>query len=360
MGRTKEIVEKYGLRDICAVRGVVGQKMDEDCIQAFIDGDPSGNGKYLDWMILQAGGGKERLDKSVTQWEAGDHGEQPVRDTLRKTYIEDAVKGYIDDDDKRVSPVTEEVAIAQWEESGEQFFRGQHVYGDEEYVLTGFGFYRSWPGHNAHYEQIVQSVSRFHRYQSKLKSLSKSVDLNAASYPNLRDLQAALADITFLEIKNHLDYDTVFEDENLTVICPFNIGASMKFGHQKWCTANESMFKTAIAGSGPNRWKEYAKDAALYYCRFHARATVEHEVGVGKVSDVAQVAIQAPFKGSLSSWKFFDTTDSSLVEREASGKIGVELGFQASKSWRQALDAVTAHYKRYPKSRLNLEFVVRK
>lgn len=350
MGRIKDVIDKYGLREVTSVRGVLGQKMDEDCIQQFIDGDPSGNGKYLDWMILQAGGGKERLDKSLLQWEKGDHGDQPVRDTLRRRYIEDAVAGYKDENGKHVPPVTEAEAIRLWEEKDEQLFRDYHVYGDEEYTLTGFGFYRSWPGNNSHYEQIIQAVSRFHRYQQKLKSMEKSVDLNVINYPNLRNLQEVLADITFLEIKNELCHDIVFEDDNLVVICPFNIGSSMKFGHQKWCTANESMFKTACAGAGPNRWKEYAKDAALYYCRFKASRAE---------TAISQVAIQAPFKSNTGTWKFFDTADTSHSESEASGMISEGIGFKGMKSWRHALDAVTAHHKSYPKSKLNLEFVVK-
>jgi len=355
MGRMQDIIDKYGLRDTCSVRGVIGQKMDAECIQMFIACDPSGIGKYLDWMLLQAGGGMERLTKSIAQWEKGDHGEQPVRDTLRKHYIEDAVSGYIDDVGNRVNPVTESVAVVQWDEFGEAFFRNQHIYGDEEYALTGFGFYRAWPGHNSLYEQIVQTVGRFHRYQQKLKSLDKSIDLNKSSYPNLRDLQEALADITFLEVKNHIDFDKVYEDERLEVICPFNIGASLVYGHQKWCTANESMFKTACAAAGPNRWKEYAKDSALYYCRFKARVVVLNE----NANTYRQIAIQAPFNGVASTWKYFDTGDASHTEGDIFGLIRSSFGHFADEAFTHALMAVEAHHRHYPKSRLNLEFVVR-
>lgn len=358
MGRIKDVIEKYGLRDSTSVRGVSGQKMDEDCIQAFVEGDPSGTGKYLDWMFFQAGGGKEKYDKSLTQWEKGDHGEQPIRDTLRKNYIEEAVAGYKNEKGEYVPPVTEDEATRKWEEKDEQRFRNYHIYGDEEYTLTGFGFARSWPGNNALYEQIVQAVQRFHRYQAKLKSMEKSTDLSVSNYPNLRNLLEALADITFLEIKDHLDHDVVFEDENLIVVCPYNIGSSMKFGHIKWCSANESMFKQAVAGAGPNRWKEYAKDSALYYCRFKMTPSTF----ANKASDtpVMQVAIQAQHKGPKSGWKFFDTNDAAHSESDISGMIGEAIGFKGAKAWRMALDRVESHFKSYPKSRVNLEFVVRK
>lgn len=356
MGRAKEIIEKYGLRDTCAVRGAVGQKMDEPCIQTILNGDPSGTGKYLDWMFLQAGGGSERLSKSIAQWDKGDHGEQPVRETLRKHFIEDAVAGYVDDSGKNVPPVTESVAAMQWETFGEEFFRNQHIYGDEEYALTGFGFYRSWPGHNALYEQVVQAVRRFHRYQSKLKSLGKSVDLNKTTYPNLRDLQEALGDITYLEIKNHIDSEVVYEDERLVVVCPYNIGASIRYGHQKWCTANESMFKSACSGSGPNRWKEYAKDAALYYCQVKKESV---RAMSAEAATFSQVAVQAPFKGKASTWKFYDTNDTSHSEEEIFGLLRESYGHLVDESFHKALRAMAYHHRNYPSSRLNLEFVVR-
>jgi len=323
--------------------------MDESCIEQIMAGDPSENGKYLGWMLLQAGGGTERLEKSIGQWEKGDHGEQAVRDTLRKQYIDDAVAGYNDDTGQWVGPITEAEAESRWTAHEEEFYRNQHVYGDEEYALTGFGFYRSWPGHNNLYEQIVQAVSRFHRYQQKLKSLGKSVDLNAASYPNLRNLQEALADITFLEVKDCLEYDCVYEDKFLIVICPLNIGASVKFGHQKWCTANESMFKQACAGTGPNRWKEYAKDSGLYYCRFKK---------AGKEVAISQIAIQAPFLAG-SAWKCYDIEDVSHSTQEAGNMVAEHIGGHYRDSFEEAAKAVRAHHANFPKTRLSLEFVVK-
>jgi len=355
MGRLKEIAEKYGLNNPCIVNDVPGLKMDSDCLRRFAEGDPSGNLKYLDWMIFQAGGGTQKFERSVSQWEKGDHGEQPVKGTLREKYLADAVTGYIDDDDKPVAPVSHDEAVKAWDEKDGDFYRRMHLYGDEEYALTGFGFYRSWPGKDSLYEQIVQAVSRFHRYRTKLVSLKKSVDLSVASYPNFRDLLEVLSDITYLEVKNDADYDLVFENDHITVICPFNVGASMKFGHQKWCTANESMFKAAVAENGPNRWKEYAKESALYY------VTIKSSVAIaGEGTELAQIAIQAPFSKKASVWKLYDTNDTGRSESEMVGMICEAFGAGVEGSLNRALSACRAHLKTYPKSRLNLEFVVRK
>ena len=65
MGRLKEIADKYGLDNPCVVNDAPGRKMDGDCFRRFVEGDPSGNLKYLDWMIFQAGGGEQKFEKSV-------------------------------------------------------------------------------------------------------------------------------------------------------------------------------------------------------------------------------------------------------------------------------------------------------
>jgi hypothetical protein len=371
MSRASEAIDKYGLRDIVGVHNVLGQKMDEDCIQKFVNGDPSGNGKYLDWMFLQAGGGTERLNKANEQWEKGDHTEPSIEAKLRVDYVNDCKSGYLDDNGKWVEPVSEEVAIHNWETVDRERYRLMHIYGDEEYAISGFGFYRSWPGHNSHYEQIVQTVQRFHRHTAKLVSLGKSTDLCAKNYPDLRNLLEALADITFLEIKYDLDYDVVYEDRNLIVICPFNIGASMRFGHMKWCTANESMFRSAVAGQGPNRWKEYAKDAAFYYCRWKplvddSYASRNREAPTTRTGCVSrptceQVAVQAPWGAPISSWKWYDITDTvhsmDEMDRKLRDALAILRGHELTAESAKA--AMIRHHLNYPRERLNLEFVLR-
>ena len=325
--------------------------MDETCIQKFVESDPSGNGKYLEWMLYQAGGGKDRLEKSTAQWEKGDHGEPSVRETLREQFIKDCLAGYIDDYGHFVPPMPKDAADRQWEEA-EPRLRRQHIYGDEDYAITGFGFYRSWPGYNNLYEQIVQTVSRFHRYQQALKSGGKSVDLSLNSYPNLRDLMEALQDLTLIELKNDLVYDTVWDDDQLTIIAPYTIGASIRFGIAKWCTSCESMMRSALAGQGPNRWKEYAKDSALYYCKF--KVDKSHECFPWNAIAI-QVNIQG---GKMSEAKFWDANDASHDQATALSGIDSKVGAMHWKSFSQALPSVAKHFASYPSAKVVLEPIV--
>lgn len=325
--------------------------MDEDCINRFAANDPSGNGKYLEWMFYQAGGGKDRLNKSTDQWEKGDHGEPPVRETLREQFVKDCLSGWKNDKGEFVPPVSKEEAEKQWAEAHDRL-RRQHIFGDEDYAITGFGFYRTWPGHNNLYEQIVQAIKRFHRHQQALKASGKSIDLNLKNYPNLRDLMEALQDLTLVELKSDLIYDKVWEDDKLVIIAPLNIGASIRFGIPKWCTACESMMRTALAGGGPNRWKEYAKDAALYYCKFKG---VD---GTGTFPWHA-VALQVLHSDkTMENVKYWDADDQSHDEQAALSSVSTKIGAPYAKTFKAALKAVKAHFNDYPKEKVILEPIV--
>jgi hypothetical protein len=354
--KADQIIEKFQLRRQCSIRGVMGQKMDEAAIQRFIESDPSGTGKYLEWMFYQAGGGKIRLDKSVQQWEKGDNGEPCVRDQLKERWIKDELNGWKDEKGVYYEPKPKEQAEAEWPEV-EKRLRLQHVYGDEEYTMTGFGFYRSWPGANSLYDSIVQAVKRFHRYQQSLKAKNHSIDLNLANYPNLRELNEVLKDITILELKNDAVLDIVYNDDSLVVNCPFNIGASLKAGIPKWCTSNESMFTESLFGTGQNRWKEHASVSALYYCRFK---------GVADEPTWKFVAIQIPFEVSKLQMasdkvKYWDAADASHSLKDFMSLMTSTQSCREAHmtSFRKAMDAIAKHFAGFPRDRMILDFVVK-
>ena len=347
MSRVNDVIEKYGLRDTVTVRGVTGQKMSEECIQQFIASDPSGTCKYLDWMLLQAGGGLSSLERSRAQWESGDHDDPPLRESLKGWYIKDCVAGFADESGVQVGPMSAEEAERRWEEKDQEIFRKYHIYGDEDYVLTGFGFFRQWPGGSTgRYDTITSAVNRFHRYRPLLKSCGKSTDLSAKNYPTIDSLLVVLAEFTVNEVMSALDHDTVYEDNNVTIIAPYTIGSSIRYGHHKWCTSNESMFKSAVATNGPNRWEEYASGAALYYCRLYVD---------GKLSQIA-IRVELDEKDTrYGDYVFYDTTDAVVKPDEITAVLS-KSGHGLCSSWSYALEAVKAHVANYPSKRLNLRF----
>lgn len=357
--KADQIIDKFALRATCTVGGKKGQKMDEACIQRFVKGDPSGRGKYLEWMLFQAGGGKARYDKSIQQWSMGSHGEESIRDQLRKVWIDDAVSGFRDDFGNPVKPVSLEEAERSWAEN-EESLRKQHVFGDEDYSsFGGFAFHRSWPGKGDLYELIVSSVQRFHRHQQTLRAKGKSTDLCLHQYPNLTDLLIALKDITAQELKEDLDYDVVYKDNYLAVVCPFNIGASLKFGIDKWCTANESMFLQALSGEGINRWHEYASRSSLYYFRFKQMDKFGFPFNACAVELRWEMDSTKGIEKQISEANYWDAEDEPRNLREWLNKMATNksVTIQHMKSFKAAVQKMKEHYRNFPRSRVVTSFV---
>jgi len=355
--RADKIIEKFGLRQVRTIHGNLGQKMEESCIRKFVEGDPSGTAKYLEWMLYQAGGGKSKLDRSVKQWNEGEHGEPSLKEQLRNLFVTSRMGHWTDDDGNQMMPVPKHLAEAEWDRE-EKRMMDYHVYGDEEYVEQGcFGFYRCWPGANECYALIVDAVRRFHKHSAALRAKGHSTDLSMVNYPDLADLQVVLKDVTAAELKADVDYDVVYSDEWIQVFCPYNIGASLKLGHDKWCTANESMFLQALSGDGKNRWKEYASISALYYCHFK-------DVPEGVATK--HVAIQVVFTGEdvpnaspkmlVAYAKYWDTEDKSHSLEEFLKEVGkcAAMRLQHLNSFNWAILAVVKHYSEFNRKRIVL------
>jgi hypothetical protein len=364
--KADKIIEKFGLREPRLIRGKCGQKMDEDCIQRFVRGDPSLSCKYLEWMLYQAGGGKSKLDRSSKQWQDGEHGEPSLRQQLRECWIKARVEGYKDDIGVAVKPVTLVEATADWE-ANEDDLRRYHVYGDEEYIEQGcFGFYQSWPGANGHYETILNSVQRFHRHAAALRAKGNSTDLSLSEYPNLSDLLSALRDVAAAELKADVDCDSVYEDDWVRVYCPYNVGASLKHGIAKWCTANESMFLQALTGEGKNRWKEYAATSALYYCHFKRMQAdksthlnhVAIQIDFGFTPSNAPVSTKEGSRSAVAYAKYWDADDQSHSLAEFLDLLSKSYLTHPNHmtAFRGAITAIAEHYRVIDKGRYVTNF----
>ena len=350
--KADKIIEKFGLRQVRVIGGKLGQKMEEDCIRMFVDGDPSGTFKYLEWMFYQAGGGGEVLHRTMTQWSEGEHGEPSLHDQIRYSFLSQRANGWTDDLGTPIQRVTAEAATAAWEVQEEEM-KWYHVYGDEDYVMQGgFGFYRSWPGPDDRYAIIVDTVRRFHRHQQALRVKGRSTDLNLGNYPTLASLLVVLKDVTAAELKEDVDYDLVYSDEWVQVYCPYNIGASLKLGISKWCTANESMFMSALAGEGKNRWKEYAGESALYYCHFrncHSGSKIRHVA--------IQIVLNSGSK-AVSQAKYWDADDkaNTLSEFLAALSLCPHIRMDHMTSFQAATNAVAEHFRQFNRGRLVTNF----
>jgi hypothetical protein len=259
-----------------------------------------------------------------------------------------------------MTPVPRHVAEEEWDRE-ERRMRDYHVFGDEEYVEQGcFGFYRCWPGANECYELIVDAVQRFHKHSATLRAKGRSTDLTIYNYPDLADLQVVLKDVTAAELKADVDYDVVYSDEYIQVFCPYNIGASLKLGHTKWCTANESMFLQALTGSGKNRWKEYASISALYYCHFKdvPEGAMTKHVAIQVLFPGVEACFGTDPKRMVAYAKYWDTEDKSHSLEEFLKEAGKcqAIRLQHLNSFNHAILAVVEHYREFNRQRVVTNF----
>src|SRR6266550_2304019 len=127
LSRVEFVRRKYRLGDMVDIdyhslgRGPV---MDEACFHKFIDGDPSPNHKYLDWMLFQAGGGQDKMARSLALW-SGKNAADPesLRNQCHHDFLDHRTcpAGYIDEEDKELhKTMTKPEAEAAWSKAEER------------------------------------------------------------------------------------------------------------------------------------------------------------------------------------------------------------------------------------------------
>lgn len=318
--RVEFVVQKYRLAESTYIEAEEGGRklghgpvMADATLQSFMDGDPSGNFKYLDWMIFQAGGGQDAMEKSLQLWE-GDSAADPnsLRNQCRADFIEEQVNGYVDEHGIRHAPVSGQEADSAWKR-WEERSKFEFVMGDQDVAAEeGYGFYRNWPGKDGHYLKIVNAVKLWHiaqpkllaqnqRYERYLRLRSSPVgwtkddvafmakckdspptnvvlDIYAgwkpkefsqkgAIYKSLGDLLRALAEMRKMQVLRDVRHDLIYEDDNVLAVCPLTIGASIKFGIGKWCVSNKTDFERAfdMRGTGDGNWQRYCRMGPLVF-----------------------------------------------------------------------------------------------
>ena len=326
LNRVEFVVQKYRLAEQVFVEAKLngealgwGRVMAEDTLQKFIDGDPSGNAKYLDWMLFQAGGGQTAMENALGRWNGwgtvirnGCSMSDPksLRNQCRAECIDERVRGYADELGVCHSPVSSAEAEDHWKklESRSMF---EFIMGDQDVVMSGsYGFYRHWPGKDGVYSKIVNAVKLWHMAQPKLlaqnqryrrltmlkmhptcwytnadatfmreyretRPVGVELDLyagwkpkeysqKAARYKTLDDLLHSLAGERRMQVLRDIRFELIYEDFAVKVLCPLTIGASIKFGIDKWCISNRTEFDSTFGALECN-WKRYNKTGPVVF-----------------------------------------------------------------------------------------------
>lgn len=315
------VKQKYRLSELSFVDGESngkklghGKVMADETFQRFVDADPSGTGKYLDWMLFMAGGGQEAMEKSLRLWE-GDGPQDPkaLRNQCHHDFVAEQTAGYTDDHHVPHPSVSAEEAEKNWRDC-EESLRFEFLMGDQDIANeNGYGFFRSWPGKNKLYERVINAVQFWHNAQQKLALQNQEmkraerlrngpislwtnedhkfmsdwagggtwIDLDIysgwkpreysqakARYKSIDALLAPLKDIRKSQILKDERFDLVYEDQVMRVICPLTVGASLKYGCIKWCVSNRTDYDLSFEQQGQQHWKTYAEKGPLLFMLF--------------------------------------------------------------------------------------------
>lgn len=302
--RLERVIKKYRLNAEVSIAFEVngrpsgrGPLLSKETLANFTEGDPSGNLKYLDWMLFMAGGGETVMRRSLDLWTgASDADSASLRNQCRVDFVQSRMAGE-DDEGRSIPRMTRAEADKAWIER-EPTAKYEFIMGDEDIAREeGYGFYRNWPGPDGLYQKIVDAVQLWHGMQNKLADQNRKIasmdkkllagdnspkpvvlDIYAgwkpdsysqagATYPTLQALHRALAGVRKFQVLKDIQYDLIYEDDRVRVLCPFTIGASIAFGINKWCVCNMSEFDRAfqVGGDQHANWQTYSGKGPLVF-----------------------------------------------------------------------------------------------
>lgn len=286
MNRRDTVVRKYGLDTHTIIKDKnlgPGPVMAPEAIDQFVRRDPSRTGKYLDWMLFVAGGGQAMASAAENRW-TGCTVFSSSRDEMREDFMrETAAKG-----------IPAERAAKDWQEL-EPRCRAEFILGDQDVCNAGsYGFYRHWPGKDEIYEKVCRAIELWHAHFPKLKAHNEKLAASAeklegeiieldiyagwkpndlcqpkATYNSLDSLMKAMAVIQENLVLKDRRALKIFDTDDLLVVVPLTVGASIHYGISKWCTANLTELKRCLRGESPTcNWTSYGSRGPLVYFRW--------------------------------------------------------------------------------------------
>lgn len=236
-----------------------GPIMDGSALAQIIKADTTPNKEWLDWMLFQAGGGKEARRKS----------EQAI-EQLKERFIDERVRGFRDGQGTYHDAVPEKEARERWQ-AAEARFREVLMVGDQdmEEKLHVFGYHRHWPGAHRLYERVTQAVNTFLKLRKKAIAMNKfyekegqtekMINLDQKAYETIESVEAANKKIERFyasrEARQDIRYNTVYDDDYVRVIVPLTYAAAVEYGNSNWQWSNRKNFEDRLEGTGQS-WND--------------------------------------------------------------------------------------------------------
>jgi hypothetical protein len=229
-----------------------------DVLDRLVKADPTPDKRWLEWIMFNAGGGKQAHAKSVSD-AAG----------AKSKFINTRVAGYTLNG-VTYAPMLREKAEELWKKN-EATIINLIMHGDQPLIdrCHTFGYYRTWPGKDNRYAHVVDAMQQFMAVYPQLKKLN--AELKAQGKTTLADSPRRIENPTEMlnvvdEVKRHIAAkkartdvreETVYDDDNLSVIVPLTYAAALKYGYSGWNVANPETFERVLTVKGAaGNWQD--------------------------------------------------------------------------------------------------------
>ena len=208
-----------------------GPLVSPDAVNRLLKADNTPEGRWLDWILFQAGGGQKAKEATA----------DALRQ-IRDRFIDERTNGWTHPETgKYQPPVPREQAEQRWV-AAEPKFRDVLAVCDQDAVkrLRTFGYFRDWPGNANIYANVVDAITKYLKMYSKLLTMNKEVTREGGeTLPDTPDQVptweraaeiAKKVERYFASKKARTDIreETIYDDDVITALAPLTYAASVR------------------------------------------------------------------------------------------------------------------------------------
>lgn len=254
--RTKIVRSKSGAQG-------PGPIIDEEALSKLIDADTTPEKEWFDWLLFQAGGGKEAYANSKTFYEA-----------QCNRFVRTCMAGDTDPKTGEVHPpVSKEEAEARLKLK-EKAYKLVNYCGNDDILdeRNVFGYYRHWPGKNRIYETVTSSLKKFLALLPKIAQMNaylrnygqedKLVGVTPEDYTRVSDMELACQRVTLFfgaaAARKDVRTETIYDDDMLRVICPLTHTAAVRYGWDSWKFSDTDAYEQSLSSSARSHLDPWA------------------------------------------------------------------------------------------------------
>lgn len=276
-------------------------------LKRLLEADTTPDHRWTYWLLYEAAGGKEAVKTGEKVYLA-------ARQRMLAALMH-GVTRTLPNGEKKTYPPQSREAATKYLDDMEEKNRAEFFFGDEDFVQKGHAFYNEWPGGpNERYAKVTQALTEFLKIGDLLKKMNgQLVKEGSKPLPDSPDEIESVAEMNDITKKVHryfaaskartdIRVDMIYDDAEITALCPLTYAAAVKYGWDEWDWANKQGFETLLTSEHAfkDAWKSAANGGKYYvYLTFKGPvpAWVSRKNGTFQQFDLTDLALMVPKTG---------------------------------------------------------------